>query len=90
MKKGCKYKVSLDAYASEERDIIVCVSAPDNGWIRYLADTTLTLSTDVQTYTYTFDMTSKDDPNGRLEFNLGNRGSIADVNITNVRVEKIQ
>ncbi len=90
MKKGCKYKVTFDAYASEERDIIVCVSAPDNGWIRYLADTTLTLSTDMQTYTYTFDMTSKDDPNGRLEFNLGNRGSIADVNITNVRVEKIQ
>jgi hypothetical protein len=90
MKKGCKYQVSFDAYASEERDIIVCVSAPDNGWIRYLPDTTLTLSKDKQTYTYTFDMTSKDDPNGRLEFNLGNRGSIADVTITNVRVEKIQ
>lgn len=90
MKKGCKYKVTFDAYASENRDIIVCVSAPDNGWIRYLADTTLALSTDLQTYTYTFDMTTKDDPNGRLEFNLGNRGSIAKVNITNVRVEKIQ
>lgn len=90
MKKECKYKVTFDASASEKRDIIVCVSAPDNGWIRYLADTTLTLSTEMQTYTYTFDMTSKDDPNGRLEFNLGNRGSIADVIITNVRVEKIQ
>ncbi len=90
MKKGCKYKVTFDASATEERDIIVCVSAPDNGWIRYLADTILTLSTDMQTYTYTFDMTNKDDPNGRLEFNLGNRGSIAEVSITNVRVEKIQ
>ncbi|MBH1941050.1 family 16 glycosylhydrolase [Mobilitalea sibirica] len=90
MKKGSKYQVTFDAYASEERDIIVCVSAPDNGWIRYLPDTLLTLSTSMQTYTYTFDMTGKDDPNGRLEFNLGNRGSIADVHITNVRVEKIQ
>lgn len=90
MKKGCKYKVTFDAYASEPRDIIVCVSAPDNGWIRYLADTTLTLTTDWKTYSYTFDMNTKDDPNGRLEFNLGNRGSIADVSITNVRVEKIQ
>lgn len=90
MKKGCKYQVTFDAYASEARDIIVCVSAPDNGWIRYLADTTLTLSTEMQTYTYTFDMTSKDDPNGRLEFNLGNRGSIADVYLTNVKVEKLQ
>jgi beta-glucanase (GH16 family) len=90
MKKGCKYQITFDAYSSEARDIIVCVSAPDNGWIRYLADTTLTLSKDMQTYTYTFDITTKDDPNGRLEFNLGNRGSIADVTITNVRVEKIQ
>ncbi|MGB4660767.1 MAG: carbohydrate binding domain-containing protein, partial [Mobilitalea sp.] len=90
LKKGCKYKVSFDAFASENRDMIVCVSAPENGWIRYLADTTLTLSTDMQTYTYTFDMTTKDDPKARLEFNLGNKGSIADVNITNVRLEKIQ
>lgn len=90
MRKGSKYQVTFDAYASEERDIIVCVSAPDNGWIRYLEDTILTLSTDMQTYTYTFEMTTKDDPNGRLEYNLGNRGSIADVIITNVKVEKIQ
>ena len=88
MKKGCKYNVTFDAFASETRDIIVCVSAPDNGWVRYLADTTPTLSTDLQTYTYPFDMSTKDDPNGRLEFNLGNRGSIADVNIKNVRLEK--
>ncbi len=90
MRKGSKYRVTFDAYASEARDIIVCVSAPDNGWVRYLPDTTLTLSTDWQTYTYEYEMTTKDDPNGRLEFNLGNRGSIAEVNITNVRVEKIQ
>lgn len=90
LRKGCKYRVTFDAYASEARDIIVCISAPDNGWIRYLPDTTLTLSTDWQTFTYEFDMNKKDDPNGRLEFNLGNRGSIAEVNITNVRVEKLQ
>ncbi|HHT96511.1 MAG TPA: family 16 glycosylhydrolase [Clostridiales bacterium] len=90
MKKGSSYQVSFDAYASEARDIIVCVSAPDNAWIRYLPDTTLTLSTEMQTYTYTFDMTSKNDPNGRLEFNLGNRGSIADVYITNVELIKIK
>ena len=90
LRKSSKYRVTFDAYASEVRDIIVCISAPDNGWIRYLPDTTLTLATDWQTFTYEFDMTTKDDPNGRLEFNLGNRGSIADVSITNVRVEKLQ
>lgn len=87
--KGKKYKVSFDAYADETRDIVVCVSAPTAGWIRYLQDTTLTISTTPQTYTYEFDMNVKSDPNGRLEFNLGHRGSSATVYITNVRVEEI-
>ncbi len=89
MIKGKKYRVSFDAYADEARDIIVCVSAPDNNWIRYLQDTVLTLSADWKTFTYEFEMTGKDDPNGRLEFNLGHRGSIATVHIKNVRVEEI-
>lgn len=89
MIKGKKYKVSFDAYSDEPRDIIVCVSAPNAGWIRYLKDTTLTLSTDKETYTYEFEMTEKNDENGRLEFNLGNRGSTSTVYISNVRLEEI-
>lgn len=60
------------------------------GWIRYLADTTLDLTTDWQTYEYEFDMTEKDDNNGRLEFNMGNKGSTATIHIKNVRVEEVQ
>ena len=90
MIKGKKYRVSFDAYADEERDIIVCVSAPTAGWIRYLKDTTLTISKEKTTYTYDFEMTSKDDPNGRLEFNLGNRGSTSTVYISDVRVEEVK
>ncbi len=87
--KGKKYKVSFDAYADEDRDIIVCISAPSAGWIRYLPDTTQTITTDWQTYSYEFTMTEKDDSNGRLEFNLGNRGSVATVYLRNVRVEEV-
>ncbi len=90
MIKGHKYRMSFDAYSDEERDIIVCVSAPSAGWIRYLADTKLTLSTEMTSYSYEFDMTEKDDNNGRAEFNLGNKGSTATVYITNVRVEEIE
>ena len=90
MIKGKKYRVTFDAYADEERDIVVCVSAPTAGWIRYLQDTTLTLSTEKKTYEYEFDMTERDDPNGRLEFNLGHRDSTATVYISNVRVEEIK
>ncbi len=88
--KGKKYRVSFDAWADEARDIIVCVSAPNAGWIRYLPDTTLTISAEQTTYTYEFEMQDKDDPLGRLEFNLGNRGSDATVYLTNVRLEEIE
>lgn len=90
MIKGKKYRVSFDAWADETRDIIVCVSAPNAGWIRYLPDTTLEITTEQKTYTYEFEMKDKDDPLGRLEFNLGNRGSAATVYLTNVRLEEIQ
>lgn len=90
MIKGKKYRVTFDAYADEERDIVVCVSAPSAGWIRYLQDTKLTLSTEKQTFTYDFEMKDKDDNNGRLEFNMGKRGSTATVYISNVRVEEIK
>ena len=89
MIKGKKYKLTFDAYADEEREIITCVSAPEAGWIRYFEDTKLTVTPEKQTFTYEFEMKEKDDPKGRLEFNLGHRGSTATVYISNVRVEEI-
>lgn len=86
---GTKYRITFDACAASERDMIVCVSAPTNGWIRYFEDTSLTLSTDWETYTYEFDMTEKDDNNGRLEFNMGNLDSLAEISIRNVRIEVV-
>ena len=88
--EGKSYRLTFDAYAAEERDMIVCVSAPTAGWGRYLQDTKLTLSTDWQTFTYDFAMTSKDDNNGRLEFNMGATGSTAEIYIRNVRIEVIE
>lgn len=90
MKKGSKYRVTFDAKADEDRNIIVCVSAPTAGWIRYLPDTTQAITTEMQTYTFEFEMTEKDDNNGRLEFNMGKYGETATVYITNVRVEEIE
>ena len=90
MIKGQKYKLSFDAYASEDRNIVVCVSAPTAGWIRYLQDTELGITTEKKTYEFEFEMKDKTDNNGRVEFNLGNRGSTATVYITNVRVEVVE
>jgi len=89
MIKGRSYRVTFDCWADEERDLIVCVSAPNAGWIRYLQDTTFSVSKETATYTYDFTVKDKDDNNGRLEFNLGSKGSTATVYIKNVRVEDI-
>ena len=89
MRKGHKYKLTFDIRADEDRKCIVCVSAPNAGWIRYFPDTSIQLTTEWQTFTYEFDMTEKDDNNGRLEFNMGKYKDTATIHITNVRVEDI-
>ena len=90
MIKGKKYKVSFDIKADEARKCIVCVSAPNAGWIRYLPDTSIDVPTDWKTYTFEFEMKEKDDNNGRLEFNMGKHGDTATIHITNVRVEEVK
>ena len=87
--KGHTYRVTFDAKTDEARDIVVCVSAPTAGWIRYLQDTTQEITTDWQTYTYEFTSDEKDDNNGRLEFNMGNHGFTSTVYLKNVRYEDI-
>lgn len=88
MENGAKYKLSYDAWADEARTMITDISAPDRGYIRYLDDKTVELTTEKKTYEHIFDMTGDSDPNGRVEFNLGNQGSLATVHITNVRLVK--
>lgn len=90
MIKGKKYRLTFDARADEVRDIVVCVSAPTAGWIRYLPDTTQSISTEWETYTFEFEMKEKSDNNGRLEYNLGHRGSTATFYLKNVRIEEIE
>lgn len=88
MEQGYQYKLSFDAYADENRTMITGVTAPDNGYIRYFNDTKVNLTTKKKSYSYTFDMKSDSDPNGRVEFNLGNQDSTAGVHITNVKIVK--
>lgn len=85
-----KYRITFDMYADEDRQAIVCVSAPTAGWVRYFPDTVIDVTTEKNTYTFEYEMTEKDDNNGRLEFNFGNKGSTASVHISNVRFEEIK
>ncbi len=87
---GANYRLTFDAWAAEDRDMIVCISAPTAGWIRYFEDTTFDITTEPQTFTFEFSTIYKDDNNGRLEFNMGNTDSIAEIYIDNVRLEIIE
>ncbi len=89
VEKGYQYRLSFDAWASEARTMITAITAPNNNWVRYFPDTKLDLTTQKQNYVYEFTMTDKTDATARVEFNLGNQPSTADVYITNVRFEKV-
>ena len=88
--QGKKYKVTYEAMAEEEREMKVAVTAPYVDWIRYYPDTTVNLTTDWKEYSFEFDMTEKDDNEGRLEFNMGAQGSTATICIRNVRFEEVK
>ena len=87
MMKGKSYTFSFEAYAEEDRQMKAAVTAPNANWIRYFPDTSVNLTGEWQTYTFTFDMTDPDDDKGRVEFNMGNQGSTATIHIRNVRLE---
>ena len=89
MYKGHRYRITFDMRADEARKCIVCISAPNAGWIRYFPDTSIDVTEEWQTYTFEFEMKEKDDNNGRLEFNMGKHGDTATIHLTNVRVEEI-
>ncbi len=89
LKKNNIYRLSFDARAAENRDMVINITSPDRGYIRQLQDTTVYLKNEFQKYSYEFTMKDNDDANARVEFNYGNRNSLADIEITNVRLEKI-
>ncbi len=86
MKKGASYKVSFDAYALEDRTMIVGLSAPDHDYINYMDRAEVALTTEKQTFTYEFTMNNESDSNGRLEYNMGIAGSTAGIRIDNVSI----
>jgi len=89
LQQGKRYRMSYDMYADEARTAIASVTAPDYNYVRYLADTKVNVTTEKQTFVHEFDMTVRDDVNGRVEFNLGNQGSTATLHISNVRLEVV-
>ena len=88
-RKGKRYRFSFDAWADENRSMNVDVSAPDHSYTRYMEDVTVELTQTKQHYSFEYVMEKEDDPNARIEFNMGNFGSSANIYIQNVRYEQV-
>lgn len=74
--QGRKYEVSFDAWASQNRTLMVKVGGgQDRGWAAYSGEKTLDVGTTRTRKSFTFDMTAVTDAAARLEFNLGNQGA---------------
>ncbi|MBY0116809.1 carbohydrate binding domain-containing protein [Paenibacillus xylanexedens] len=71
IKKNKKYKIQFDAKASADRTIMSKVNQFEKSWTNYSGDNTFALTTDWQSYDYTFNMRDGTDNNARFEFNLG-------------------
>ncbi len=84
---GAEYTLTYDAYAANDRTMIVDIEGPDRNWKRYFNDTTVELTRNKKTYKHKFTMNDKFDANGCLEFNLGAQGSTAPVTISNVKLK---
>ena len=70
--KGNQYLLTFEAKAASNRTISVVLQMPDDPWTDFLRDTSVALTTTMTTYTYEFNMTANDFPNGRLGFDFGN------------------
>jgi beta-glucanase (GH16 family) len=88
--QGTTYKLTFEACAEEDRTMIIAVTAPNVGWIRYLKDTKIDLTPDYQEFEFEFTMNDADDNYGRLEFNMGAQGSTSTIYIKNVRIEIVE
>lgn len=88
MKEGSSYKLSFKAWADEDRTMKTAVTAPNEGWIRYLDDTEVKLTKEPKEFTFDFTMSEESDPKGRVEFNMGKTGSTATIYITDVSLVK--
>ncbi|MGV2939603.1 carbohydrate binding domain-containing protein [Mesobacillus sp. LC4] len=86
---GGKYKVSFDAKSTSNRNMMVKVSGgADRGWAKYSNEEIIELTSEVQSYEFSFDMIQDTDLAARLEFNMGANGNNP-IWIGNVRVEDI-
>ena len=81
------YRISFSAKASAERGITFYAGRASSPWNAYSSYNGVSITTQLNEYSFTFTMTDETDPAARLVFDLGtNTGA---VNISRVKVEEL-
>ena len=83
-----RYMLSFEAKADEDREISVAVTAPDMNWKRIMQDRKMNIERKWQKHVVCFESDEDCYDNARLEFNIGNMGSVATLFLRNIRIEK--
>jgi beta-glucanase (GH16 family) len=86
VEQGKEYTVSFDAYAEAPRTISPLVGKNAEPWTVYSGSRSISLSTERQTYSYSFIMNNPTDHSARLGFDLGL--SVEDVFLDNIYMSK--
>ena len=88
LEKDQWYEISFDASAAAVRPLEVNVEQHTDPWASYLQEKqNFEISTEIQTYSFKFQMTAETDTNSRLSFNAG--GAIGTLTLDNVKLKKI-
>jgi beta-glucanase (GH16 family) len=82
IEKGKEYTVSFDAFAEAPRQISPLVGRNSDPWTVYSGSNPIVLTTERQTFSYSFVMQDPTDSQARLGFDLG--GSSEDVFLDNI------
>jgi hypothetical protein len=86
MKKGQMYKVTFEAKATAKRQIMSKVSKVGGDWKAYSSERYIEIGTNMQQYSYSFQMSDPTDPYSRFELNFGKDTNT--VWVQNVNIEK--
>ena len=84
MENGKEYEVTFDAYAAAPRSITSLTGKNSAPWTLYNGNQIFTLTTEKQTYSYSFIMSESTDTESRFGFDIG--ASTVDVYFDNIRV----
>jgi beta-glucanase (GH16 family) len=75
IENGIKYRVSFNAYSDISRQISALVGKNSDPWTVYSGEQLISLTTEKQTYSFSFTMTEPDDFQARLGFDIGGDGN---------------